>query len=234
MRTPRGYASVEAVRLRRLPVLFWLGLAGLAGYVTLTALVAVNGLNSADRSVYDFCRDHRHATLAAAADHLTNVFSPETDIAIFLVALGVRAWHRRGLSAVVPATVTVAVMAGTVLITKSALGRPLPTTRPLQHADAFPSGHTAMFVICFGTLVLVTAYRHARRRAALLTVVGVGTALIAASLVYDGFHWLTDTLASASLGIALLCSLQLWLRRRTASRPSATDTPPTVHSARRR
>ena len=212
-------------------MLFWLGLAG---YVTLTALVAAGVLDSMDRSVFDFCHDHRNGTLAAAADHFTNGFSPETDVAILLIALGIRAWHRRRPAAIVPAAVTVAVMAGIVLITKSWLGRPLPSTRPLGHADGFPSGHTATFLVCFGTLVLLTNRRHPGRRAALLATVGVGTGLIAASLVYDGFHWLTDTLASASLGVSLLSLLQWWLRRRTASPRSATGTPPTGRSAHQR
>jgi membrane-associated phospholipid phosphatase len=231
MRIPRGYASVEAVRLRRLPVLFWLGLAG---YIALTALVATGAMDSADRSVLDFCLDHRNPTIAAAADHFTDVLSPEADIAILLIGVGIRAWLRRRPAVVVPAILTVALMAGIVLTTKNALGRPLPGTPHLEHADGFPSGHTAMFLACFGTLVLLTTRRRRRRRMALLTVVVIGTVLVAASLVYDGFHWLTDTIASASLGAGLLSLLQFWLRRRTASRPSPTGTPLSARSAHRR
>jgi membrane-associated phospholipid phosphatase len=230
MRTPRGYASVDAVRLRRLPPLFWLGLAG---YVTLTVLVAVGALDAFDRSVLNFCRNHTNGTLAAAANHFTDVFSPAVDVAILLAALGLRALRRQRPELVVPGFVTAGVMAGIVVATKDALGRPLPNTRHLEHADGFPSGHTAMFLVCFGTLVLLTTRRHPRRQASLLSLVGVGTALVAASLVYDGFHWLTDTLASMSLGVAVLSLLRRWISRRTASRRSAADTPPIGRTARR-
>lgn len=230
MRTPRGYASVEAVRLRPLPVLFWLGLSG---YIALTALVAAGAVDAADRRVFDFCLDHHNSTIAAAADHFTNVLSPEADVAILLIGVGIRAWVRRRPAVVVPAILTVAVMAGIVLTTKNALGRPLPGMRHFEHAEGFPSGHTAMFLVCFGTLVLLTTRRHPRRCTALLTVVGIGTVLIAASLVYDGFHWATDTIASASLGAGLLSLLQSRLRRRTASQPSPTGTPPIGRSAHR-
>ena len=219
------------MRLRRLPLLFWLGLAG---YAILTALVAAGTMDSADQSVLGFCRDHRNGTLATAADHFTDVFSPPADAAMLLIALNIRAWVRRRTGAVVPAAVTVAVMVGIVITTKNALGRPLPNTRHLEHADGFPSGHTATFLVCFGTLVLLTTRHHPRARALMLTFVGVGTVLVAASLVYDGFHWLTDTLASMSLGVAVLSLLQSWLSRRTASRPSAAGTPPTGRTAHRR
>jgi undecaprenyl-diphosphatase len=228
MRTPRGYASVDAVRVRRLPLLFWLGVTG---YVILTALVAAGALDSLDRTVLDFCRDHRSRTLAAAADHFTDVFSPPADTAMLLIALNGRAWLRRRPTAIVPAAITVAVMVGIVISTKNALGRPLPNTRHLEHADGFPSGHTATFLVCFGTLALLTTRHHRRWRASMLTLVGVGTLLVAASLVYDGFHWLTDTVASISLGVAVLSLLQLWLTRRTASQPSVADTPPTGRTA---
>jgi membrane-associated phospholipid phosphatase len=109
-------------------------------------------------------------------------------------------------------------MSVVVLATKYALGRSLPYTRPGHQAQAFPSGHTATFLVCLGTL-------------ALLAAVAVGTLLVAASLVYDGFHWLTDTLASMSLGVAVLSLLRQWISRRTASRRSAADTPPTGRTA---
>lgn len=219
------------MRLGRLPLLFWLGLAG---YAILTALVAAGALDSVDRSVLDFCRDHRNRTLAAAADHFTDVFSPPADAAMLLIALNSRAWVRRRPGAVVPAAITVAVMVGLVIATKNALGRPLPNTRHLEHADGFPSGHTATFLVCFGTLALLTTRHHQRGRALMLTLVGVGTVVVAASLVYDGFHWLTDTIASVSLGVAVLSLLQSWLNRRTPSRPSAGGIPPTGRTAHRR
>jgi membrane-associated phospholipid phosphatase len=189
------------VRVHRLPLLFWLGLGA---YVLLTVLVATHVLDGLDRAVFHALDRHRNPSLFAAADHFTNVFSPVTDTAWLAVAAAALAWQRRRPAVFVAAALSAGTMAVTVLVTKAALGRPLPRTRPGHHADAFPSGHTATFLVCFGTLVLLATTRHRDRRPALLTAVGVGTMLVAASLVYDGFHWLTDTIASACLGVSVL------------------------------
>jgi membrane-associated phospholipid phosphatase len=189
------------VRVQRLPVLFWLG-AGV--YVLLTVLVATHVLDSLDRHVFDAASHHRHRRLYEAASHFTDVFSPVVDAAVLAAGAAMLAWRRRRPAIFVAATLSAGSMAAIVLSTKAALGRSLPYTKPGHHADAFPSGHTAAFLVCFGTLALLATTRRRDRRPALLTTVGVGTALVAASLVYDGFHWLTDTIASASLGISLL------------------------------
>jgi len=219
------------VRVQRLPVLFWLGMGV---YVLLTILVAAHVLDSLDRHVFNAAKQHRHPSLYRAADHFTDFFSPAVDTAALAVGAATLAWRRRRPAIFIAATLSAGTMAAIVLSTKAALGRSLPYTKPGHHADAFPSGHTATFLVCFGALALLATTRRRDRRPALLAAVGVGTALVTASLVYDGFHWLTDTIASASLGIGLLSLLQSGLRRRTASPSSAADTPPTGHTARRR
>jgi len=220
-----------SVRVRRLPLLFWLG-AGL--YVLLTILVASHVLDSLDRHVFTTAEAHRHHWLYRAADDFTDILSPAVDTAVLAIGAATLAWRRRKPAIFVTATLSAGTMAAIVLSTKAALGRSLPYTKPGHHADAFPSGHTATFLVCFGTLALLATTRHRDRRAMLLTAVGGGAALVAASLVYDGFHWLTDTIASASLGISLLSLLHSRLRRRTALPSSAADTPPNGQSARRR
>ena len=230
MRTPRGYASVEAVRLRRLPPLFW---AGAGVYVLLTILVASHALDGLDRSVFHFAARHRHRWLYQAADDLTDVFSPAVDTAILAIGAGTLAWRRRRPTIFVAAILAVGTMAAVVLTTKAAVGRPLPSTRPGHHADAFPSGHTATFLACLGALALLATTRHRTYRRPLLTAVALGTVVVAASLVYDGFHWLTDTIGSIAVGAAVLSLLRLGLSRRTASRRSAAETPPNVRIAHR-
>ena len=219
------------MRVRRLPPLFWLG-AGI--YVLLTILVATHVLDSLDRHVFQFAEHHRHHWLYQAADDFTDILSPAVDTAVLAIGAATLAWRRRRPAIFVAATLSAWAMAAIVLSTKAALGRSLPYTKPGHHADAFPSGHTATFLVCFGTLALLATTRHRDRRPALLTTVAVGTALVAASLVYDGFHWLTDTIASASLGISLLSLLHSRLRGRTASPSSAMDTRSTGQTVHRR
>ena len=219
------------MRVRRLPLLFWLG-AGV--YVLLTILVATRVLDGLDRDVFHVAEHHRRHSLYAAADHFTDVFSPAVDTAVLAVGAAGLAWRRRRPALFVAAVLSAGAMAAIVLSTKAALGRPLPYTKPGHHADAFPSGHTATFLVCLGTLALLATTRRRDRRPALLSAVGIGTTAVAASLVYDGFHWLTDTVASASLGVSLLSLLALLLRRRTASPSSAAGTRPSARTAPRR
>jgi len=192
------------VRPHRLSLLFW---GGIAGYLVLTVLVAIGLMDDVDRDVLRFFVDHRNPTLAAGIKHLTGVFSPAADAACLGIGAGALAWRRRRPAVFVVAATTGWVMALVVVLTKTGVGRPLPRTGLHEHGGAYPSGHTAAFLVCFGTLAFLATTRRRQWRVPLMTVVGMATALVATGLVYDGFHWLTDTIGSVSLGGALLSAL---------------------------
>jgi undecaprenyl-diphosphatase len=70
---------------------------------------------------------------------------------------------------------------------------------------SYPSGHTIQATVAWGIVCLLLAEgRGPRVRAALMGVASAVVLLVAASRVYLGVHWLTDVLASLSLGVALL------------------------------
>jgi membrane-associated phospholipid phosphatase len=94
-------------------------------------------------------------------------------------------------------------MTAVVLITKASVARALPDGSRPDHGG-YPSGHTAAFLVCWGALALLATTTSRKWRTRLLVVLTVGTGLIAAALVYDDFHWLTDTLGSISLGVSVL------------------------------
>ena len=192
------------MRPHRLSVLFW---AGIGVYVSLTVLVAAGVMDGLDHHVLRYCASHRRSSLATAAHHIVNVFSPATDAACLGIGAGLLAWLRRWPAVFVAAAVTGWVMAAIVLATKAGVGRSFPTSVQHAHGGAYPSGHTAAFLVCFGTLAFLATTRRRRWRAPLLTAVGVATGLVAAALVYGRSHWLTDTVASVSLGVALLSAL---------------------------
>ena len=217
------------MRLRRLPGPFWLGLAG---YAILTALVAAGVLDSLDRHVLRFCADHRNPALAAAARHLTDVFSPTHDTAALALGAAVLAWRQRRPRLFVAAAVTSALMSVVVLVTKASVGRALPDGSRPEHGG-YPSGHTAAFLVSWGALALLAATASPRVRRLLLGAVGIGSVVIAAALVYDDCHWLTDTVGSVCLGVSVLTALQAWLSR-TVSPWSATGTRSTGRTAHRR
>ena len=192
------------MRLHRLSLLFW---AGIVVYIGLTVLVAAGVMDGLDHRVLHFCAHHRQPTLAAAAHHVVSVFSPATDAACLGIGAGLLSWLRRRPAVFVAAAVTAWLIAAIVLLTKAGVGRSFPTSVLHEHGGAYPSGHTAAFLVCFGTLAFLATTRRRRWRAPLLAAVGIATGLMAAALVYGRSHWLTDTVASASLGIALLSAL---------------------------
>jgi undecaprenyl-diphosphatase len=95
---------------------------------------------------------------------------------------------------------------------KSAVARPAPGKRhlaPHGYAGFFPSGHTATSSVAIGgaaLLVLPLVARPVLRRclaaAALLLAAAVG-----AGLVWHGYHWPLDVLASWCLAAALLSAV---------------------------
>jgi membrane-associated phospholipid phosphatase len=205
----------------RVPWLFWVAASV---FVLLTALVAAGLLDDTDRDVLDFCLRHYHPTLAAGADHLTNVFSPPADAAVLGIGAGSLAWLRRQPRPFLIAALTGWATAAIVYFIKNWVGRPLPHSlgRP-DHGGGFPSGHTASFLVCYGVLALITTHPRGRSRRIALAAVAAGTVVIAAALVYDGFHWLSDTIGSMALGVAVLSLLARNLSTSLASAQSDGD-----------
>ena len=80
---------------------------------------------------------------------------------------------------------------------------------------AFPSGHAFAATATYGALALVLASRSPpRRRAWLAAVAATLVAIVAASRVILGVHYLFDVLAGVAGGIAVLSALLLAFRGR--------------------
>ena len=123
----------------------------------------------------------------------------------------------------------VAAAASTLLTAtiKYLVGRPRPGSDAVDviasaSGHSFPSGHVLFYVTFFGFLAYV-AYALLRRgllRRTLLAVFILLIVLIGPSRIWMGQHWISDTLASYTLGFAYLVMLiELYSRyrfRRTA------------------
>lgn len=97
-----------------------------------------------------------------------------------------------------------------ILAGKHLVGRVRPgidlVLGPVDTSPAFPSGHTLGTTVFLG---LVAAYVGIRARTTLARAIAVagwvlGSALMAASRVYLGYHWLTDVLAGLAVATAVL------------------------------
>lgn len=82
---------------------------------------------------------------------------------------------------------------------------PRPTGFMIVATSAsFPSGHVALSMVVYGLLAFFTAQQFKQHRGIIYTVTGALVALIAASRLYLGAHWLLDVIASIFLGITIV------------------------------
>lgn len=99
--------------------------------------------------------------------------------------------------------------------TKLLIRRPRPSGEGITVAAAnlkdtsFPSGHTLHYTAFWGfvSYLLYSKLRGTWLRFAPLGMIGTFIGLVGPSRVYLGHHWLTDVLASYSLGTGYLMSL---------------------------
>ncbi|WP_062071175.1 phosphatase PAP2 family protein [Demequina sediminicola] len=164
-----------------------------------------------DEPMIEWLADHRTAWLTATMTAITNVFGPI--VLPILIAVGAGIWVWRTRSWRDPVLLVGAMIFSTVMtsVTKNVVGRARPSEEiqavpGVEHSFSFPSGHTTGAA----TLVFVTGYllwRHSRSRLALVlwAVASVLiTGLVAFTRMYLGYHFLSDVLAGACVGLFTL------------------------------
>lgn len=186
----------------------------------LAAVQSDSGLARLDGPVHSALVDSRVPWATALMAAITTVTSPLWMTVIgLLAALGWALWKREiWRPALLLGAMAVTVVLSAVI--KNEIGRPRPPASDFllgpDDALSFPSGHT----FGAGVFFLVLAYLLFSRRksrtktgrtegstAATGWVAGAvavaGTALVALSRLYLGYHWLTDVVASIGLAIAV-------------------------------
>lgn len=164
-----------------------------------------------DEPVLELLHDARTDVVTAVLAALTFVTGPTVLPFIVLVAcvawgLVRREWWR-------PALLAGAMIGSTVLslVVKGLVARPRPPEETMyipgsETTGSFPSGHT----IGTATFLLVAGYLVASRHrtwgivVAWLVVGVVGTAAVALSRLYLGYHFLTDVVAAGGLAVVVL------------------------------
>lgn len=87
--------------------------------------------------------------------------------------------------------------------------------------SSFPSGHTLLAVALYGFwAMLISRGMPSERRNLPYLIAAMLVFLVAISRVFLGAHWLTDVLASLFLGIACVCFVSVFYRRRTTAPPA--------------
>lgn len=180
--------------------------AALALFVGLTVLVAAGVLDSLDNAVWHFVDRHDSAAGVMAARVLTDLLQPPVDALVLLAGGIVLALRERRWRPLAVAVAVLVVVSAVVLGLKYGIDRPLPHSHGVGRRG-FPSGHTAATACFLGTLAVLLSVGRERMRRRLLGVVALLTLLVVVALVYAGYHWLTDTLASLALSVAVLATL---------------------------
>ena len=119
------------------------------------------------------------------------------------------AWQRRSLAPLVRVLVALALLTGVVYAFKYGTGRTAPAyPGSFFHRDgaSYPSGHVANAVLMWGVArwqaVQYGLPARAQRAFWVLSVVGPGVTGVA--MVALNFHWVTDALVGAAVGVVLL------------------------------
>jgi undecaprenyl-diphosphatase len=113
-----------------------------------------------------------------------------------------------------------------VAVTKHAVGRARPPVAQQlvsAHGDAFPSGHSAQSIACYGALAwLAWELGKPRRVRVVATIAAVVVALLVGlSRVYLGVHWPSDVLSGWLLAIGWLATLVGAFRLLSGPKPLA-------------
>jgi membrane-associated phospholipid phosphatase len=192
---------------------WWICAVFLAAFAGLTGALAAGAFLDADVAVRDWCDAHRPEPLRLAAKGLNVIGSANLLAPVLLVVALVVAVRDRTPRPVLRVLVTVAasyvvVVPIKMLTDRSAPHAPWPDQARLFTHDAgwsYPSGHVLNTIIWYPVLV-VLADRLLRdpieprlRRAILIAPVVV----VAATVTYLGFHWLTDSAAGVLVGLGL-------------------------------
>jgi undecaprenyl-diphosphatase len=206
---------------RRLPLVPTLALAAFA----LVAVAVERGgrLVALDHRIADWLVVHRSVAGLRVATGLIYLGEPNLMPFVLLALAGVLSARRRSWEPIRVAAIAVAALSVVVLGTKEAFGRGGPAGQlavssgwrvdqfvSFMHRGAFPSGHTTTAIVTWTTAVVLIRGRLGRAGLALVSAVAL---VVGASLVYAGFHWLSDVLGAYALGIALSWALVRITRR---------------------
>ena len=156
-------------------------------------------------------------------DQLVNFGDREVVGSIVVVVFAVVCWRARTLVPFVRLAVLGTVTIAVVVAAKAAFGRQAPPGVAVDTLRSYPSGHTITAVVLWGLLaavvvehpgagVSVAVARLLSWAAPLATMVG---------MVLRDYHWLSDLLGAAALGVVLLQAERLvlghWRRARRGS-----------------
>jgi membrane-associated phospholipid phosphatase len=177
----------------------------IAAVVAIGLLVGWRPATAADDEVLEEMVAHRSSGVTSVMNLITDIFSPAGTLALGLVIAALLAWRRSPAAAVFVLGSTAAASAVT-LVLKSLFARQRPPV--IDHLAnetdyGFPSGHvTGTTALLVSATIALTVGWSARRILLALIVPAAVVGTVAASRLYLGVHWFSDTAAGAAVGLA--------------------------------
>lgn len=166
---------------------------------------------TADARLHEWFVTHRAPWLTDVMRFVTNLGSALAIVSVTLIVVLIALVRRRPQVAVFMAAAT-AGAAVLVQVVKAIVDRPRPATT--DHAiavtgQAFPSGHAAQSLACYGAVAVIVIWTIRSRLVAIVAATGtvVAALLIGGSRVYLGVHWPSDVIAGWALAAAWLAAL---------------------------
>jgi undecaprenyl-diphosphatase len=145
---------------------------------------------------------------------ITGLADPSTMVLFPLAVLALLLWQRRFQAALHWLAAAGFCLAAVPLL-KYGLRIPHPEiVAGVAGSYSFPSGHTLWATVMYGFLaVMVAPLTAARWRWVPYSLAGLITVAVAFSRLYLGVHWLSDILASLTLGVTWVSALGIAYRR---------------------
>jgi undecaprenyl-diphosphatase len=203
-----------------------------AGFLSLLGLIVVldvalfqlmpgDAIDEADREITRWAVEARTRGLSSFMREATTLGSARLMWLVAAVAAGVTYFSAR--ARLLPLVPLVAILGGSILnsLGKALTDRPRPLIQPLvdMGGSSFPSGHATIAAVIFTALaILIARGLSPPGKVAVWVAAGAPIALVAATRVYLGVHWLSDVVVGAATGIAW----SLWCGRTLAPPPSKT------------
>ena len=156
-------------------------------------------------------RDNGPAVPDLLALGIVHLATPEIAVVAVIAILTALSNRIGGRGPLVMAAPALAVLTVTVLLGKAVIPRVAPGYgQVVTDNGSYPSGHTATALICAGVLAELVSRLHPARRTRAWLAAGAWTLLVAAALLWEHFHWLSDVVGSMFLGALALWLLLRW------------------------
>lgn len=166
-----------------------------------------------DPRITEWFIDRRTGELTAFFRAVTHVSNPWVVVAVVAVCSISLLWHRHPRLAgfLVASTLGTALM---TTIAKIAVDRSRPPSAlwlTAASGAAFPSGHAAQSVACYGALAIIgcVLVRSTGLRVLFVSLAGAVAVSVGLSRVYLGVHWASDVVCGWSVAALWLASLIL-------------------------